>query len=190
VILESQIKRNPERAVPHEASRFLAQGLVAHVSFCCDGQPFVIPFSYHYDPAHPGQLYLHGANESRALKLIGAGAPVCISVTLVDGLVYSRDAKYHSMNYRSVVLRGCGRIIAQESEKAVLFARMVARYFPGRTEDRDYSPPSSGHLKSTILVAVEIEEWSAKTRQGEPKGPHDADPNAPGTCGVFDLRQF
>jgi len=183
----SQIKRHPERSVPDETPEILAQGLVAHVAFCDDGQPFVIPFSYHYDPTKPDKIYLHGATSGRALQYIGAGAPVCISVTLFDGLVYSRTAKYHSMNYRSVVLFGSARVISQESAKAALFEQMVERYFAGRKAGLDYEPPPSAHLNNTLLVEVQIEETSAKARTGGPAGPRDADPDAPGTCGVLQV---
>jgi uncharacterized protein len=181
----SQIKRHPERSVPDEAPKILAQGLVAHVGFCRDEQPFVLPFSYHYDPAKPNKLYLHGARASRALQHISSGAAVCVSVTLLDGLVYSRSAKYHSMNYRSVVLFGTARIVSEESEKAMLFEKMIARYFIGRKAGQDYEPAPSEHLSSTELVEVTIEELNAKARRGGPKGPHDADTDAHGTCGVL-----
>jgi uncharacterized protein len=187
----SQIKRHPERSIPDEVPEILAEGLVANVAFCDDGQPFVIPFSYHYDPTKPDKIYLHGATSSRALQYIGDGAPVCISVTLLDGLVYSRTAKYHSMNYRSVVLFGSARVIPQESAKAALFEQMVERYFAGRKPGRDYEPLPSAHLDNTLLVEVQIEETSAKARTGAPAGPHDADPDAPGTCGVLPVgREF
>ena len=126
----SQIRRHPERAVPGEAALILAEGLVAHVGFCQDGQPFVIPLAYHYDPSAPDHLYLHGAPASRAVWHLGAGAPACVTVTLLDGLVYSRTAINHSMNYRSVVLFGAGRLVTDEAEKDALLEKMIRRYFP------------------------------------------------------------
>ena len=183
----TRIRRHPERSVDGEAAAILGEGLVAHVGFCDRGQPFVIPFSYHYDARSPESLYLHGAHPSRALKQLAAGARVCVTVTLLDGLVYSRSAMYHTMNYRSVVLFGCARRITEEAEKAMLFERMVGRYFPGRTVGRDYDAPPRAHLSSTELVEVQIEEWSAKARSGGPLGPRDADPAGAGTCGVIDL---
>jgi nitroimidazol reductase NimA-like FMN-containing flavoprotein (pyridoxamine 5'-phosphate oxidase superfamily) len=181
----SQIKRHPERSVPNEATEILAEGLVAHIGFCRNEQPFVIPFSYHYDPTKPDKLYLHGAPASRALQHIGNGAAVCVSVTLLDGLVYSRSAKYHSINYRSVVLFGTARIITEESDKRTIFEQMIGRYFIGRKAGQDYDPPPSEHLNSTLMVEVQIEESNAKARRGGPAGPHDADPDALGTCGVL-----
>lgn len=181
----SHLKRHPERSVADETTEILAEGSVAHVGFCNDEQPFVIPFSYHFDVSEPDKIYLHGAPASRALLHIGAGAAVCISVTLLDGLVYSRTALYHSMNYRSVVVFGTARIISEESEKAMRLEQMVARYFAGRKAGQDYEAPPSEHLSNTLLVEVKIEESSAKARRGGPMGPRDADPNAPGTCGVM-----
>src|SRR5437868_14383412 len=84
------IKRHPERAVPGEEQEILAGGLVAHVGFSQGDQPFVIPMIYQYDPARPDKLYLHGSHASRTIKHLADGAPVCVTVTTVRGLVYSR----------------------------------------------------------------------------------------------------
>ncbi len=180
----SQVRRHPERAVPDEAAEIFAAGLVAHVGFVEDGEPVVIPMSYHYDPSVPDHLYLHGSRDSRLLRVLASGAPVCIAVTVVDGLVYSRTAFNHSMNYRSVVAFGRGRVIEDADEQVACFAAMTQRYFPGRTLGRDYAPPTPQQLAATVLVDVRIEEWSAKARRGGPRGPYDADPDAPGTAGV------
>ena len=104
----TRIRRHPERAVAKETTEILSQGLVAHLGFIEDDTPFVIPLIYHYDPVAPGYIYLHGSIRSRALKHLATGVPVCITVTLTDGLVYSRKAMNHSVNYRSVSLFGCG----------------------------------------------------------------------------------
>src|SRR5438067_1513784 len=122
------IRRHPERAVPEEAPDILARGVVAHLGFSKGDQPFVIPLAYHYDPATPGRLYLHGSRGSRALRHLGGGAPVCVTVTLLDGLVYSRSAQYHSINYRSVVCFGRGRVVTDLAEKRALFESMISRY--------------------------------------------------------------
>lgn len=185
----TRIRRHPERAVPAEAPEVLAQGMVAHVGFCQDGQPVVMPLAYHFDPATPDRLYLHGAHASRTLRHLATGAPVCVTVTLLDGLVYSRTALYHSMNYRSVVCFGRARRVAGEAEKRAIFERMAQRYFAGRTAGRDYDAPPSAHLRGTALVEVQIETWSAKARRGGPTGPRDADPTAPGSRGVVALRE-
>ncbi len=174
--------------MPEEAREILRLGLVAHVGFCESGQPYVIPFSYHYDPARPDRLYLHGAQSSRALRELARGGPVCVTVTLLDGLVYSRTAKYHSMNYRSVVCFGRARRLPSEADKAVLSEGLVARYFPGRASGRDYDAPPPAHLRATAFVEVQIERWSAKARRGGPTGPRDeADAQDGTTRGVTEL---
>ncbi len=183
----SRIRRHPDRAVPSEASNILAQGTVAHVGFVQDGQPYVIPFTYHYDPAQPQRLYLHGSTASRTLLHLAAGAPVCVSVTLVEGLVYSRTAMNHSINYRSAVCFGRAHLLESEQEKRVVFEAMIGRYFEGRTAGRDYEAPTLEHLNATALVEVEIEEMSAKARSGGPTGPHDADVEAKGSRGVVEM---
>ena len=185
----TRIRNHPERAVPGEAAAILSEGMVAHVGFVQDGQPFVIPFSYHYDPSKPDRMYLHGGAKGRALKHLVDGAPVCVTVTLLDGLVYSRKAMSHSMNYRSVVLLGKAGAITDESEKFELFDRMVQRYFPDRSIDRDYTGPLPADLGITAVVEVRIEEWNAKVRRGGPAGPDDDKPGAPGTAGVVQLRE-
>jgi len=102
----TRIRRHPERSAPELAEEFLRAGRVAHVAFVAAGQPYVLPFTYHYDA---GKVHYHGAPASctlRALRTLGLGTPVCAEVTLLDGLVASRDAKSHSVNYRSVVIFG------------------------------------------------------------------------------------
>ena len=181
------VRQHPERAVPHRAQEFLEEGQVAHVGFEQDGRPYVIPMLYHYSVAHPNRIYLHSGFAGRALQQLASGIPVCVTVTQLDGLVYSRDAKYHSANYRCVMCFGRGRIVEDEEEKRGMFEAMTARYFPERSAGRDYAAAPSSHLNTTAVVEVTIEEISAKMREGGPKGPHDAQDNAPGTCGVVDV---
>lgn len=183
-----RIRSHPERAVPEEAAEILAAGLVVHIGFVERGQPCVIPMTYHFDPANPRMLYVHGSHGSRLMRHLAAGAPVCLSVTLVDGLVYSRTALYHSVNYRSVVcFARAGAVPDGDTRRSILEA-MIARYFRGRRSGHDYESPPAEHLDATALVALEIERCSAKARRGGPTGPHDADTEAPGTAGVVPLR--
>jgi nitroimidazol reductase NimA-like FMN-containing flavoprotein (pyridoxamine 5'-phosphate oxidase superfamily) len=181
------IRTHAERSVPEEAARILAEGYVAHIGFVEDGQPFVIPLGYQFSAETPERIYFHGSLASRAMRHLASGAPVCIAVTLLNGLVYSRTALYHSMNYRSAVCFGRGRRVMDSAVQRTVYEAMVRRYFPGRTEGRDYQAPAAAHLESTALVEVEIEEWSAKMRTGGPLGPMDAVEGAPGTCGVVEL---
>jgi nitroimidazol reductase NimA-like FMN-containing flavoprotein (pyridoxamine 5'-phosphate oxidase superfamily) len=187
-IEETRIRQHPERSVPAEAPEILAQGLVAHVGFVLDGRPHVIPFTYQYDPAHPERLYLHGSPAGRTLTHLASGAPVCVEVSLLDGLIYSKTALYHSMNYRSVVAFGRARAMEDEGEKRAMFTKLIGRYFKGRAEGRDYSALTAEQLGATAVLEFTIEEWGAKARRGGPRGPTDDDPHAPGTSGVVDLR--
>ena len=184
----TKIHQHPERAVPDRAQEFLAQGHVAHVGFEQDGRPYVVPMLYHYAAERPDRLYLHGGVSSRTLEHLASGVPICATVTQLDGLVYSRDAKYHSANYRCVMCFGRGRLLEDNEQKREMFEAMTLRYFPGRTAGHDYTTAPAAHLATTAVIEVLIEEISAKMREGGPKGPHDADNDAPGTCGVVDLR--
>jgi hypothetical protein len=179
------IRAHPERDSTEDAPRILARGLVAHVGFVERGAPVVIPMTYHADPAAPRRLYLHGGTSGRLMAHLASGAPVCVAVTLVDGLVYSRTALHHSVNYRSVVL--FGRASQQQpgaAEQRRILEAMIGRYFPGRTAGVDYESIPDAHLRATALVALDVEEWSAKTRTGGPNGPADSDPMQPGSAGV------
>ena len=181
------VRAHADREVPEEAAVILAAGYVAHVGFVVESQPYVIPMTYQFDPAEAGRLYLHGAHHSRLMAHLAAGAQVCVTVTMVDGLVYSRSALYHSANYRSVV---CFARSAAEPDTATsrrVLEAMIARYFPGRRAGRDYEAPSEAHLAATAFVALDIEEWSAKARRGGPKGPRDTDPISWGSAGVIPL---
>jgi nitroimidazol reductase NimA-like FMN-containing flavoprotein (pyridoxamine 5'-phosphate oxidase superfamily) len=181
------IRRHAERAVPEEAARIMAAGLVAHVGLADPDGPVVMPMTYHYDPATPDRVYLHGAHQSRLLRHLATGAPVCVTVTILDELVYSKTAMYHSVNYRSVVCFARAVPAPDRQTQQTLLERMIARYHPGRTAGRDYAPTPDEHVRATSFVALRIDEWSAKSRSGGPKGPGDLDPAIPGTAGVRPL---
>jgi hypothetical protein len=181
-------RQHPERNVPEEAPEILSQGIVAHVGFVLDEKPQVLPFTYQYDTARPDVLYLHGSPTGRTLAHLASGAPVCVEVTLPEGLIYSKTALYHSMNYRSVVAYGRARVVEDRHAKRSMFAGLIGRYFRGRTEGRDYSALTPEHLDAVTVLELTIDEWGAKARRGGPRGPRDDDPHAPGTSGVIDLR--
>lgn len=184
----TRIRQHPERSVPEQAAHILAAGHVAHVGFELDGQPFILPFSYHFDLRQPEMLYLHGSRGSRTLQALTGGARVCVTVTLLDGLVYSRDALHHSMNYRSVVCFGRAQAIECEEEKQRVLTGMITRYFGGRTAPRDYENASPKELAATQMLAVRIEEWSAKVRNEPANGPRDHEGEASTqTYGVINL---
>ena len=123
------------------------------------------------------------------MRVFATGVSVCVTVTLLDGLVYSRKAMNHSMNCRSAVVFGTAREVADESMKARIFSAMVQSYFPGRTSGHDYYPPSSADLAATTVIEVQIGEWSGKARHGGPSGPDDNSIDAPGSAGVIELRE-
>lgn len=182
------IRVHPERGAADEAPAFLAEGFVAHVGFVEGGRPIVIPMTYQVDADAPRRLFLHGGHHSRLMALLAEGAEVCVTVTLVDGLVYSRTALNHSVNYRSVVC--FGRASAAQpgaDEQRRVFEAMIARYHPGRTAGVDYAPIPDAHLRATAIVALDVDALSAKARRGGPTGPLDRDPDAPGTAGVIRL---
>jgi uncharacterized protein len=185
----TKIRQHVERAVPERAQEFLAEGHVAHVGFEQDGRPYVIPMLYHYGAEWPDRIFVHGGVSSRMIQHLATGVPVCATVTELDGLVYSRDARYHSANYRSVMCFGHARLVEDDDVKQAMFTAMTSRYFPGRTAGRDYAIAPKSHLDATPVVEIVIEEFSAKMREGGPKGPRDADASASGTCGVVELRQ-
>jgi uncharacterized protein len=178
------IRRHPERNVIDEFGAIVSAGDVAHVSFCIDGQPHIIPMTFQYDPSEPERIYLHGAQESRIMRTLAQGVPVCLCITHIDGRVYSKTAINHSMNYRSAICFGHTVEVTDPVVKRRAFVGMTKRYFPGRTENVDYEGATAAQLESTTMVSLEIEEGSAKARRGGPNGPTDADPNALGTCGV------
>lgn len=183
------VRMHRERAVPDSAAEFLRDGLVAHVGIADADGPIVIPMTYHFDPATPDELYLHGAHNSRLMQAVASGAGVCVTVTQVDGLVYSKTALNHSVNYRSVVCF-CRAAAAQPdaARKRALLDGMIARYWPGRGPNAGYAPAPDVHLDATAFVALTIESLSAKARTGGPKGAGDDDPAVPGTAGVTELR--
>jgi uncharacterized protein len=178
------IRRHPERSVPDEFGAIMEAATVIQVGFCIGGQPHIIPQTYQYDAAEPDVVILHGAKESRLQHVLASGAPICLCVTIIDGLVYSKTAMNHSMNYRSAICFGRGTEITDVRRKRDAFEKMTLRYFPGRTAGVDYEAATDAQLDGISVVAIAIDDGSAKVRRGGPNGPTDADPNALGTCGV------
>ncbi|MFN8570460.1 MAG: pyridoxamine 5'-phosphate oxidase family protein [Gemmatimonadaceae bacterium] len=178
---------HPERSAPDELQDILATGLVAHVGIAEATGPVVIPMTYHYDRARPDTIYLHGATFGRLAPLLAAGARVCVTVTMLDGLVLSKTAKYHSVNYRSAVCFGQSHELTDRDEKRRIGDALVARYHPGRTAGVDFQVQPDAHVDATTWIAVAIEEASAKIRRGGPKGPGDDDPTVPGTAGLIEF---
>ena len=140
----------------------LDAGVIAHVGFVADGRPMVIPMIY----ARIGDMvYLHGASKTRLVKL-GAGAPLCLTVTLIDALVVARSGFHHSMNYRSAVLHGHGRAVTDAAERDAALAAITDHALPGRTAE--LRAPTAQEIKATGVIALEVDAASAKTRSGPP----------------------
>ena len=160
------VRRLPERARydRQTVERVLDEGLVCHVGFVDGGQPFVVPAVY----ARWGdRLVIHGSAASRMVKVLAGGAPACVTVTLLDGLVLARSAFHHSVNYRSVVVLGTATEIVDPDEKRRALDAIVEHIVAGRTAA--VRPPSAKEMAATRVVALPLDESSAKVRTGPPK---------------------
>jgi len=161
----TRVVREADRAVYDRESvyRILDEGFLCHVGFVVDGQPFVIPTSY----GRKGDcLYIHGSAASRMLRQIRDGVSVCVTVTLLDGLVLARSIFNHSMNYRSVVILGKGTLVEDTAEKLRALRVLSEHILPGRWDEA--RQPNERELKATSVLRVPIEEFSAKVRTGPP----------------------
>ena len=161
----TRVVREADRAVYDRKTvyRILDEGFLCHAGFVVDGQPFVIPTSYGRRDA---SLFIHGSAASRMLRQIKEGVPVCITVTLLEGLVLARSIFNHSMNYRSVVVLGTAVAVTDAREKLEALRLLSEHILPGRwVESRQ---PNERELKATLVMRLPIEEFSAKVRQGPP----------------------
>ena len=151
----TRVRRLPKRASydTDVVNAILAEGLYCHVGFSVDGQPYVIPTIY---ARVEERLYIHGSAASRMLRTIGERLPVCITVTLLDGLVLARSTFHHSMNYRSVVILGEAAEVTDPDEKMTALKAIVDHVMVGRWED--VRQPSAQELKATSVVRVPLEE--------------------------------
>jgi nitroimidazol reductase NimA-like FMN-containing flavoprotein (pyridoxamine 5'-phosphate oxidase superfamily) len=159
----TKLSRLPKRGHHDTATIYpiLDAGLVCHVSYQLDGQPFLIPTAY---GRIDNTVYIHGSVGSHFFRQLAQGVPVCVAVTHVDGLVLARSAFSHSVNYRSVVLFGQTRLVDDPTEAWAALERITEHLMPGRWADT--RPPSASEMKKTMVLAIEIEEASAKVRTG------------------------
>jgi uncharacterized protein len=179
----TQVRRLPERAAYDRATvhAILDEGFICHVGFVADGQPFVVPTGY----ARVGEtLYLHGSTGSRLG--LRPGMDVCVTVTLVDGLVLARSAFHHSMNYRSVMAIGRTRPVRDLGEKEAALRALVEHIVPGRSAE--VRGADRRELAATAVLAVPLDEVSAKVRTGPPVD-DEPDYGLPIWAGVLPLRQ-
>jgi nitroimidazol reductase NimA-like FMN-containing flavoprotein (pyridoxamine 5'-phosphate oxidase superfamily) len=161
----TRVVREADRAVYDRAAvyKILDEGFICHVGFNVDGQPFVIPTSY---GRSGDNLYIHGSAASRMLRNLDSGIPVCVTVTLLDGLVLARSIFNHSMNYRSVVIVGTATAVQDPAEKLEVLRLLSEHILPGRWAESRY--PNEKELKATFALRLPITEFSAKVRQGPP----------------------
>lgn len=159
------LKRLPQRGSYDREliNQILDEGFICHVGFAVDGKPFVIPTGY----ARVGDsLVIHGSQASRMLRTLGQGIEVCVTVTLVDGLVLARSAFHHSMNYRSVVIFGRATPIDDPDEKLAALRALSDHMIPERWED--VREPNEQELQQTTVLSLPLTEASAKVRTGPP----------------------
>jgi len=162
----TRVKRLPNRGAYDRETIYaiLDEAFICHVGYVLDGQPYVIPTGY----ARIGDdLYIHGSSASRMLRNLAQGVDVCVTVTLVDGLVLARSAFHHSINYRSVVVLGRATLVEDAAEKDKALEAFTEHIIPGRWPEIRW--PSELELKATSVLKLPIEEASAKIRVGDPK---------------------
>src|SRR5438034_6643238 len=159
----TKVRRKPERGSYDRELMYsiLDEAFVCHIAFIADGQPFIVPTNY----VRVGdKLCLHGSTASRLMKTLASGAPFCLSVTLLDGIVCSPSATGHSVNYRSVVVMGKAEPVEGESAKLAAMRDFVEYVIRGRWAT--VRPPTEQELKGTMVLAVPLVEASAKVRNG------------------------
>ncbi|HWY43435.1 MAG TPA: pyridoxamine 5'-phosphate oxidase family protein [Candidatus Sulfotelmatobacter sp.] len=179
----TQVKRLPKRGKYDSETvyKILDEAFVCHVGFVADGQPYVIPTNF----GRVGDtLYLHGSAASRMLRTLSEGIPVCVTVTLVDGLVLARSAFHHSVNYRSVVILGTARLVSDPTEKMEALRLFTEHIMKGRWDEIRW--PTEQEMKGTTVLALPLEEVSAKVRVGGPVDDEE-DYSLPVWAGVLPL---
>ena len=179
----SQVKRLPDRGKYDKDTLYqiIDEALICQVGFIQNDQPFVIPTIH---ARINDALVFHGAPASRLLKLAAAGQPLCVSMTLVDGLVLARSVFHHSINYRSVVLFGAGRLLETDEEKLTALRAITEHIAPGRWDAA--RSPNAKELNATNVIVMPISEASAKLRTG-PAVDDEADYALPVWAGVLPL---
>jgi uncharacterized protein len=180
----TRVVREPQRAVYDRdaVNQILDEAFLCHVGFVADGQPYVIPTSY---GRNGDVLYIHGSAASRMLRNLDQGVQVCITVTLLDGLVLARSVFNHSMNYRSVVILGTATLVDDPAEKLVALRALSEHIIPGRWADS--RQPNEKELKATSVLRLPIDEFSAKVRVGPPVDDEE-DYSFPTWAGVIPLQ--
>ncbi len=180
----TRVVREPQRAIydRSEIYKILDEGFICHVGFTADSQTYVIPTMF----ARVGEvIYFHGSAASRMLRNLSAGLPVCVTVTLADGLVLARSVFNHSMNYRSVVALGTAQLVDVPAEKLEALRSFTEKILPGRWNDA--RQPNEKELKATSILKLPLTEVSAKVRIGPVEDDAD-DYTLPVWAGIVPLR--
>jgi nitroimidazol reductase NimA-like FMN-containing flavoprotein (pyridoxamine 5'-phosphate oxidase superfamily) len=161
----TKLRRIPKRGNFQRETiyRILDEAFICHVGFTVEDQPFVIPTGY---ARKDDNLLIHGSTASRMLRALAREVDVCVSVTLIDGLVLARSAFHHSMNYRSVVVFGKAKVVSDEREKTDALYALSEHIIPNRWAE--VRPPTASELKATLVLSLPITEASAKIREGNP----------------------
>src|SRR5688572_877514 len=182
---KNNIKRLPKRGHYDRETiyRILDEALICHVGFADGVQPYVIPTNF---ARIDDTIVLHGAKASRLLKHVEAGHPICVEATIVDGLVLARSVFHHSVNYRSVVLFGMGRLVVDEQEKLAALEAVTEHLIPGRWKEARL--PNQKELNATSVVSIRIDDASAKVRVGPPVD-EEEDYTLPVWAGVLPLEE-
>jgi len=180
------LKRLPKRGSydRNVINQILDEGFICHVGFVSDGQPIVIPTGY---ARVEDELIIHGSQASRMLRNVGKGIQVCVTVTLIDGLVLARSAFHHSMNYRSVVILGNASVVEDREEKIGALLALSEHMIPGRW--KNVREPNEAELQQTTVLSLPITEASAKIRTGPPLD-DEGDYDLPVWAGVIPLRMI
>ena len=182
---KNTIKRLPKRGHYDRQTiyQILDEALICHVGFAVDGQPYVIPINF---ARIDDTVVLHGAKASRLLKHVEAGHPICVEATIVDGLVLARSVFHHSVNYRSVVVFGTGRLVTDAQEKLAALEAVTEHLIPGRWQEARL--PNQKELNATSVVSIRIDEASAKVRVGPPVD-EEEDYTLPVWAGILPLQE-
>jgi len=180
----TKIKRLPQRGNYDRELIYsiLDEGLICHVGFVVEGQPFVVPTAY---GRMGDRLYLHGSPAGRMLRTLQQGVEVCVTVTLLDGLVLARSAFHHSMNYRSVIVFGTAMVVSDPEEKIAALKAFTNHIVPDRWEQ--VRPVTRQEVAGTLVLSLPLQEASAKVRSGPPSD-DEADYALPIWAGELPLR--
>lgn len=177
------VKRIPKRGHYDRETIYsvLDEAIICHVGFAVDGQPYVIPTGF---ARVDDMIYIHGSAASRMLRELSKGVDVCVTVTILDGLVLARSAFHHSMNYRSVVVLGKAKLVTDETEKMNALEALTDHFVPNRW--KDVRPPTELEMKATSVLKLPLGEASAKIRTGPPVD-DDADYSLEAWAGVIPI---